>query len=216
MISIITRCRNRLEYTAQVMDAVKRRTKVDYEHIVIDNASTDGTGEWFSWMAKNTSWYDGTVRYYRLSRNCGDWGGMLAGFEHARGDYIVQLDNDVIPSEGWLTAMLEVYNRTDFNVVMLKRANVAWKLKPLKEPKMIGNWQVAPVERAVACYLMSRDDFQILANKIPESQGVKSKYIMARLLKPIGKIMNRTCIELQAEDQRIKYNPKNPQVWEKV
>ena len=74
--------------------------------------------------------------------------------------------------------------------------------------------QVAQVERAVACYMMSKKDFDSL--DIPENQGMKSKYIMARKLRPIGKILNRTCIELQAEFQRKKYNPKNPQIWETV
>ena len=215
MISIITRCRNRLEYTVQVMDAVRRRTSVPYEHIIIDNASTDGTFEWFNWMSQNTNCFN-TVRYFRMPRNTGDWGGMLAGFQQAKGDYIVQLDNDIIPAEGWLKAMLAVYNQSDFNIVMLKRANVAWILKPIGPEQIIDKYTVAPVERAVACYLMSRDDFQRLANKIPERQGLKSKYIMARMLKPIGKIMDVSCIEIQAEDQREKYDPKNPQIWEKV
>lgn len=216
MISIITRCRNRLEYTVQVMDAVRRRTKVDYEHIIIDNNSTDGTPEWFNWMSRNTNWYDGTVRYYRMDRNFGDWGGMLQGFLQSRGEYIVQLDNDIIPSEGWLKAMVAVIEQSNYRVVMLKRANVAWKLKPLKQPEMVDKWNVAPVERAVACYLMHRTDFETLYKRIPERDGLKSKYRMAAILKPIGKIMDLSCIELQAEDQRIKYDPKNPQIWEKV
>ena len=136
MISIITRCLNRLEYTAQVLDAVRRNTCVEYEHIIIDNASSDGTPEWFDWMSKNTDWYK-NLRYFRMDRNCGDWGGMLAGFAQAKGDYIVQLDNDIIPCEGWLAAMLTVLNETDYKVVMLKRDNVAWKLKPLSPVKQL-------------------------------------------------------------------------------
>jgi len=214
-VSIITRCLNRLEYTAQVLNAVKRRTKMSYEHIIVDNCSTDGTNQWFNWMHANTYWYKGTVRYFRMPRNLGDWGGMLAGFEQAKGKYIVQLDNDIIPAEGWLKAMIEVYERSDYNVVMLKRANVAWKLKPLSHLK-IGQWETARVERAVACYLMHRMDFSTLVKHIPENKGLQSKYIMAKHLSPIGKILNLSCIELEAEDQRIKYNPKNPQIWEKV
>ncbi|MBW2002934.1 MAG: glycosyltransferase family 2 protein, partial [Deltaproteobacteria bacterium] len=145
MISIITRCRNRLEYTAQVMDAVRRRTKVSYEHIVVDNHSSDGTYEWFRWMKVNTNWYDDTVRYYRHLINTGDWGGMLAGFRKSKGDYIVQLDNDIIPCDGWLTAMQAVLEQTDYKVVMLKRDNVAWKLKAQSAPKIIGDMEVVKV-----------------------------------------------------------------------
>ena len=213
MISIITRCLNRLEYTAQVIDAVKQNTCVEYEHIIVDNASSDGTQEWFKWMNVNTSWYP-NLRYFRMDRNCGDWGGMLAGFAQAKGDYIVQLDNDIIPCEGWLTAMLTVLEETDYKVVMLKRDNVACNLKSLSTPENVGGLVITRVERAVACYMMSKKDFASL--NIPEKQGMKSKYIMARKLKPIAKILNKTCIELQADFQRQKYNPKNPQIWETV
>ena len=51
---------------------------------------------------------------------------------------------------------------------------------------------------------------------ISEAQGMKSKYMIAKQLNPLGKIMNKTCIEIEAPDQRQKYSPKNPQVWEKV
>ena len=212
MISVITRCRNRLEYTAQVLDAVKRRTHIPYEHIIVDNASSDGTKEWFSWMAKN-SWYD-NVKYLRMERNCGDWGGMLVGAEAAKGDFIVQLDNDIIPCDGWLSALHSGLVGTKYNVVMLRRENVAWKLKPLSAVRIVAGLEVVRIERCVACYILRTEDFKKL--HISENQGVRSKYMIAKQLHPLGKIMNRTCIEIEAEDQRQKYDPKNPQVWEKV
>ncbi|GAG16452.1 unnamed protein product [marine sediment metagenome] len=228
MISIITRCRNRLEYTTQVLDAVKQNTKCDYEHIIVDNDSSDGTKEWFAWMAKNTDWYN-KVKYHRMERNCGDWGGMLYGATVANnatvGNYIVQLDNDIIPCEGWLTAMLTVLQNKSYRVVMLKRDNVAWKLKSLSVPVSTGGVVTTRVERAVACYMMSKEDFDLCSKYIPEAQGAKSKYIMAGLTRrwkglTIGKILNKTCYELQADAgndiQREKYSPKNPQIWEKI
>jgi len=216
-ISIITRCRNRLEYTAQVLDAVKRNTLLtDYEHIIVDNYSSDGTYEWFTWLQQNCShWYD-KVKYLRMERNTGDWGGMLAGFQEASGDFIVQLDNDIIPCSGWLTALAEVLINSQYKAVMLKRDNVAWKLKPQSRSKMIGDYEVCKIERVVACYMMRTEHFSMISRAIPESQGLKSKYIMAKMLNPLGKILNRTCIELQADDQRVKYSPKNPEIWEKV
>ena len=212
MISVITRCRNRLEYTAQVLDAVKRRTHIPYEHIIVDNASSDGTKEWFEWMAKN-SWYE-NVRYLRMNRNCGDWGGMLVGAEAAKGDFIVQLDNDIIPCDGWLAALHSGLVGTKYNVVMLRRENVAWKLKPLSAVRVVAGLEIARIERCVACYILRTEDFKKL--RITENQGMKSKYMIAKQLHPLGKIMNKTCIEIEAPDQRQKYSPKNPQIWEKV
>jgi len=223
-VSIITRCLNRLEYTSQVVDAVKRLSTVSYEHIIIDNGSSDGTYQWFGWMGKNTTWLSNT-KYIRLEGNAGDWGGMLMGFGFASGRYIVQLDNDIIPCEGWLEAMIKVLTKSDYQVVMLRRKNVAWRLKPLKAPQAMFGYEVAPVERAVACYMMSRENFDLCTKYIPKEYGAKSKYIMAGLTRrwkglKIGKIMNRTCHEIQAhrdnDINRQKYSPKNKQVWEKI
>jgi len=219
MISIITRCRNRLEYTAQVVDAVRRNTTIPYEHIIVDNASTDGTYEWFTWMSKNTSFYGDTIRYCRMDRNTGDWGGMLVGFELAKGDYIVQLDNDIIPCKGWLKDMVSVLVNTSYKGVMLKRKNVVgrWVLKPMSPVKNIGGLEVARVSKLVACFMIHRGYFDGVSKAIPESKGMVSKPNMAKMLFPLAKIQNRYCHELQAlEGQRTKYNPKNPEVWEKV
>jgi hypothetical protein len=102
--------------------------------------------------------------------------------------------------------------------MMLRRASCEgkWILKPLSPVQKVGDLEVVRVERNVACYMMLRENFSKLAQRIPESQGLKSKYITARVLKPVGKIWNRTCIEIEAADQRQKYDPKNPQIWEKV
>lgn len=225
-VSIITRCRNRLEYTAQVVDAVKRCSDVSYEHIIVDNGSTDGTYEWFRWMNENTTWYGDTIKYMRIEGNTGDWGGMLQGATIAKGNYIVQLDNDIIPCKGWLSAMIKVLTKSEYKIVMLRRKNVAWKLRPLKSPQNMFGYEVAPVERAVACYMMSKENFKECAAYIPAERGARSKYIMAGLtkhwrgLKPIGKILNKTCYELQADKEndinRQKYSPKNKQIWEKI
>lgn len=101
MISIITRCHNRLEYTTQVINAVKNTVHSPYEHIIIDNGSTDGTQEWFRWMHINTNWFP-AVKYVRCEVNLGDWGGMVAGlsFISDKSKYVVQLDNDIIPQDG--------------------------------------------------------------------------------------------------------------------
>lgn len=216
MISIITRCHNRLEYTTQVVNAVKLTGKLPYEHIIIDNASDDGTKEWFWWIGQNTNWFN--LKYIRFAQNLGDWGGMVAGMKHISPEskYVVQLDNDIIPCDGWLESMVYVLEHTKYRVVMLRRANVQWKLKPLAPKEMMVNgMEIAKVERGVACFMASTADFKMFAEKVKHAD--KSKYEIRSLVKgQICKILNRTCIELEAPYQRQKYSPKNPQVWEKL
>ena len=49
-VSIIIPVLNKLEFTRQCLDRIARNTgeAISYEIIVIDNASTDGTAEWFA------------------------------------------------------------------------------------------------------------------------------------------------------------------------
>lgn len=216
MISIITRCRNRLEYTTQVINAVKNNSHSDHEHIIIDNASSDGTHEWFTWMQLNTNWFN--LKYIRYSLNLGDWGGMVAGLKYIsnKSKYVVQLDNDIIPCDRWLEYMTYVLEHTKYRVVMLKRANVQWVLNPLESKEMLLNGlEIAKVERPVACFMASTEDFRMFAEKVKRAE--RSKYEIRQLVKTqVAKIMNHTCIEIEAPFQRKKYNPKNKQIWEKL
>ena len=49
-VSIIIPVLDRLEFTRQCLDRIFRNTgdKIGYQVIVVDNASTDGTAEWFA------------------------------------------------------------------------------------------------------------------------------------------------------------------------
>ena len=217
MISIITRCHNRLEYTVQVIEAVRKYSHSQYEHIIIDNASTDGTPEWFRWMQANTKWYP-NLKYVRSPINLGDWTGMVTGLRYISKDskYVIQLDNDIIPCDGWLEAMTYVLEQTKYRVVMLKRANVEWKLKALSPNQMLPNGlEICKVERGVACFMASTEDFKMFGAKVKDP--TKSKYEIRGLVHgQIAKILNKTCMEIDGLEQRKKYSPKNPEIWAKL
>ena len=217
MIAVITRCRNRLEYTIRTIQSVAKTGGEQYKHIIIDNESTDGTLQWFRWISENTNILK-NCEYYRYEKNQGDWGGMLVAQPFTKGcDYIVQLDNDILVPPNWLTALRTVLDNTDYEVVMLRRENVAWKLRPLTEPKNIDGYLTARVERAVACFMMGKKFYDLCCQRIPISKGMRSKYIIANLAKrQIGKILNVKCQEIDSLTQRKVYSPKNPQVWEKI
>jgi glycosyltransferase involved in cell wall biosynthesis len=217
-VGIITRAYNRLEYTAQVIGNVRNVSNgVSYRHVIVDNNSSDGTKEWIAWLKQNTDWYNNLI-YTRLPVNAGDWGGMVAGYNLIKNaKYIVQLDNDILVPEGWLTSMIDVLENSQYQVVMLRRENVEWKLKPLSPVFKISNCECAKVERAVACYMMKNETFQKVINHVPSNQGSNSKYIMAHVVnRSIVKILNVTCREIESPFQREKYKPSNPNVYQKT
>ncbi|GAG67230.1 unnamed protein product [marine sediment metagenome] len=170
-------------------------------------------------MVENTSWYN-TLRYYRYDHNLGDWGGMVKGFSHAVGDYIVQLDNDILVNDkSWLQDMVTILTKTEYKSVMLKRRGALWVLgqKPHGTPRtagMIEGLDIIPVERSVACFMTSRKTFAMFAEQIHNAS--RSKYEIRRLISNTAKILNRTCEEIEYKTQRIKYNPKNKKVHDKL
>ena len=78
-VAIITRAYNRLEYTIQcIRNSHLMAEGHDYEHIIIEQNSTDGTKEWLRSMTKE-SFYPLKVKYNKI--NSGDAGGMRDGFD---------------------------------------------------------------------------------------------------------------------------------------
>ena len=53
LVSIIIPCFNAVEYTKQCMESVLIHTNVNYELILINNGSTDGTKEYFEILFAN-------------------------------------------------------------------------------------------------------------------------------------------------------------------
>jgi GT2 family glycosyltransferase len=85
----------------ECLDSVRAQTFRDFETIVVDNGSTDGSAGWLK-----EKWGDG-VRLVELPSNHGFAGGNNAGIRCARGRFIVLLNNDTTVDPGWLSALHE-------------------------------------------------------------------------------------------------------------
>ena len=104
-ISVIIRCFNRLEYSIQCIQSVIDNTQYpNYDIIVVNNHSLDGTKEWLNWICNYSNRYS-HMRSLHLEENLGDYGGLVRGFEETDSEFIVKLDNDIIVPSGWLTAL---------------------------------------------------------------------------------------------------------------
>lgn len=105
--SIIIPVRNRSMFTKACLLAIEKSVPADklpHEVIVVDDGSTDDT------PALLTSWCLSRVnaRVLRLSQNSGFARACNEGARLARGRYIVLLNNDTLPTPGWLEKMLEL------------------------------------------------------------------------------------------------------------
>ncbi|MEA3377272.1 MAG: glycosyltransferase [Chloroflexota bacterium] len=86
-VSVIIPTYNRREYVQEAIDSVLAQTYKDYEIIVVDDGSTDGTGE-----ALKARYGDG-IRYV-WQENQGESVARNRGTDMARGEYVGFLDSD--------------------------------------------------------------------------------------------------------------------------
>ena len=101
MVSIVVLAHNNREVSRRCVASVLAHTRPDYELILVDNGSTDGTAAYFQSLARRDFRVHAVVR----ERNYGVCARNF-GFEQARGEFICTLDNDTEVGEGWLEALL--------------------------------------------------------------------------------------------------------------
>ena len=105
--SIIILAHNQLEHTRLCLESIRAHTPLPHELILVDNASTDGTAEYFRAIAEQQA----NVIVISNRKNLGFAGGNNQGLAVARGDCVVLLNNDTVVTAGWLEKMLAALQR---------------------------------------------------------------------------------------------------------
>lgn len=100
-VSIIIVNWNGRDLLAECINSVQHQSYGDFELILVDNDSSDGSAEF---VAKTYA----DVKVVRLSENRGFTGGNIAGLKLAHGEFVVLLNNDAVMTENWLQAMVAV------------------------------------------------------------------------------------------------------------
>lgn len=110
--SIIIPVFNRVELTQNCLVRLAEITNgVNYEVIIVDNGSTDDTSNFLGTLG-------GDVRVLRNEHNLGFAKACNQGARSASGEYLVFLNNDTLPQEGWLLELLnEAESSPDIAVV---------------------------------------------------------------------------------------------------
>jgi GT2 family glycosyltransferase len=90
---------NERHHLERCLPSVLDQDYADFEVLVVDNASTDGSVEYVRRCFPQ-------VRIVQNSENLGYVGANNAGFEHASGDYLVVLNPDTLVERDWLRELL--------------------------------------------------------------------------------------------------------------
>ena len=97
MVSVLMCTYNRRFCLQQAIDSVLCQTYPDFEFVIVDDGSTDGTEELIK------SYQDPRIRYFKLDQNSFYCYAANQGLDHCQGDYVAFMNSD----DAWLPDKLE-------------------------------------------------------------------------------------------------------------
>lgn len=108
LLSIVVPCFNEEEAVTLFLHETQKyerelAEKVDFEYLFVDDGSKDQTLAVLKGLSKQFA----NVHYLALSRNFGKESALLAGLEHAQGDYITVMDADLQDPPALLVQMYD-------------------------------------------------------------------------------------------------------------
>jgi GT2 family glycosyltransferase len=109
---------NRRSLLHACLESLERQQDIDFEVIVVDNGSTDGSPEFIEHLASHSRW---SIRLIRNTQNLGFCAANNQGIQASRGEFIALLNNDAEAEPEWLAAMWRVVQqRPDYGMVASK------------------------------------------------------------------------------------------------
>lgn len=123
LLSIVVPCYNEKETVSLFFEAttkVVESMNMKYEIIFVNDGSKDST------LAECLKLYENhkdVVRVIDFSRNFGKEGGLLAGLEYAKGDYITVMDADLQDPPSFLPVMFETMREKGVDIVGTRRVS---------------------------------------------------------------------------------------------
>ena len=127
LLSVVICTRNRVRDLRRLLERAGSwwDPGVEWELLVVDNGSTDGTGEMVLSLAGEQGLPARVVREEAMGHSRA----RNAGIAGARGDVIVFTDDDVEPDPGWIAAVAEVAGRREHRAFG-GRVRVRWAEPP--------------------------------------------------------------------------------------
>ena len=112
-VSVITIVRNNEELLPRAVDSLLAQSFTDFEHIIVDDGSTDGTKAVIDEYAGK----DQRIKPQHLPQNVGRAMARNAGLKQANGKYIFFLDSDDYLPPTALRDLYEVAEQDDADIV---------------------------------------------------------------------------------------------------
>ena len=147
MITIMTPTYNRAYVLPRLYDSLCQQTRQDFEWLVIDDGSTDGTAELiFDYRVKS----DFSINYF-YKENGGKHRAINEGVVHATGEWIIIVDSDDLLTGDALVKLYDVMNHigSEFVGMCFRKATLSghmigisgtvWSKSMVMQPIMAGH-----------------------------------------------------------------------------
>ncbi len=129
LVSIITPMHNSERMISETIDSVLAQNYTDWEMLVIDDGSTDGSAE----LVKQYAIKDSRIRLIRQEcRGC--TAARNRGIEAATGRYFCWLDSDDVWAPTFLAEQIQLLQRTNVRFVCAGYGYIDMDSRPVKQP----------------------------------------------------------------------------------
>jgi len=139
--SIVVPLHNERQNVTELYDrlkAVMEATGEGFEIVLVDDGSTDGTYN----LLREIAGVDSRVTVVKLRRNFGQTSALAAGFDHARGEYIIAMDGDLQHDPADIPLFLEKISE-GYDIVSGWRKQRIDNLWLRRIPSRCANWLMA-------------------------------------------------------------------------
>lgn len=106
-VSVLTTVYNRASYLGDCIESVQQSKFKDYEHIIVDDGSSDSSVS----IAKKYAAEDGRIKLYINEKNLGDYPNRNQAARHATGEYLKYLDADDVHGPWILNIMVDALDQ---------------------------------------------------------------------------------------------------------
>lgn len=136
--SVIVPCYNQEKYLFDCLDSIKKQSFKDWECIIVNDGSTDGSEDIAKEFVKNDSRF-----IYKYKKNSGLASTRNYGINASSGTYILPLDGDDKIGVNYLTKAHKIFNDTPETKIVYCKArlfgdlNRKWKLKKYSYKTML-------------------------------------------------------------------------------
>ncbi|HEY8992979.1 MAG TPA: glycosyltransferase family 2 protein [Candidatus Microsaccharimonas sp.] len=212
LVSVVVLNWNGLDDTKTCLEYLRKQTYKNYEIIVVDNGSTDESLEYLKTLKD--------IVLVANNNNHGFAGGHIDGLAHAKGEYILLLNNDAVTKPDLIERCLE--NFTDPSIGVVGGRAYRWnKENPLlDESNSFYSYQFINTFNAEAIFYQK--DYGVSE----EVNNVSGSCVMVRrsVIESVGYLENRFFAYYEECDlfarakragYKVIYDPK-VQIWHKI